>query len=218
MELIRKLPAEKNKKGHFKKYGEFLCTFCLTKAKRRLENGLRQQSCGCQHYSDEVKDKISNSKKGKKIHTEESIDKIRNKSLGRKHTEETRQKIREKRKLQEPPTLGTKLTEEHKQKISVANKGENNGNWNKGSSFELYPQEFYSIRHQILERDNYTCQCPTCEHKSDFLHIHHIDYDKKNNNFENLVTLCLYCHNKTSNNSNRQYWVNYYKNIMENNL
>ena len=42
--------------------------------------------------------------------------------------------------------------------------------------------------------------------------IHHIDYDKKNNNPENLITLCNSCHTKT-NIKNRDYWKNYYSEI-----
>ena len=34
--------------------------------------------------------------------------------------------------------------------------------------------------------------------------VHHIDYDKKNNDVDNLVTLCTPCHTKT--NFNRDEW------------
>lgn len=36
----------------------------------------------------------------------------------------------------------------------------------------------------------------------------HIDYNKKNCNPKNLITLCRKCHSKT--NSNRDYWINYF--------
>ena len=37
----------------------------------------------------------------------------------------------------------------------------------------------------------------------------HIDYDKRNNDPKNLITLCHSCHSKT--NYNRNYWINYFK-------
>jgi hypothetical protein len=45
------------------------------------------------------------------------------------------------------------------------------------------------------------------------LPVHHIDYDKKNNDERNLITLCISCHSKT--NANREYWIEYLKPIME---
>lgn len=41
--------------------------------------------------------------------------------------------------------------------------------------------------------------------------VHHIDYDKKNNNHNNLITLCSICHGKT--NGNRKYWIKYFHNL-----
>ena len=38
----------------------------------------------------------------------------------------------------------------------------------------------------------------------------HIDYNKLNCNPNNLISLCRKCHMKT--NSNRDYWINYFKN------
>lgn len=45
----------------------------------------------------------------------------------------------------------------------------------------------------ILEKDNYTCQ--KCGSKKD-IHIHHIDWNENNNDFENLIVLCNSCHRK----------------------
>ena len=41
------------------------------------------------------------------------------------------------------------------------------------------------------------------------LAIHHMDYDKKNNNEYNLIPLCNKCHSQT--NFNRGYWIQYFK-------
>jgi len=82
-------------------------------------------------------------------------------------------------------------------------------------SFEIYPPEFNKgFKQQILERDNYTCQDPNCEHKSNTLDAHHIDYDKKNNIPENVITLCRSCHMKTNGKNKRQYFTEFYQNIM----
>ncbi len=45
------------------------------------------------------------------------------------------------------------------------------------------------------------------------LDVHHIDYDKTNNNIENLIILCGSCHTKTNGKNNREYWTNYYKKL-----
>ena len=56
-----------------------------------------------------------------------------------------------------------------------------------------------SIYHKyikILKRDNYTCQWKNiCDDKLlKNLNIHHIDLDPGNNDENNLITICKYCH------------------------
>ncbi|MEK6936258.1 MAG: HNH endonuclease signature motif containing protein [Nanoarchaeota archaeon] len=118
---------------------------------------------------------------------------------------------------------GKKVSEETRAKQSESHKdlliGENNPNWNNGSSFEPYAPEFNKdLKQQILERDNYICQNPNCAHLSKKLHIHHIDYDKKNNKLKNLIVLCINCHMKTNSKKSRKYYVEFYQNIITNNL
>jgi len=87
--------------------------------------------------------------------------------------------------------------------------GKENPNWRGGISFIGYPSVWTSkLRILIRERDNYNCQI--CgEKQGDVVHhIHHIDYDKKNCNPKNLITLCRDCHLRT--NGNRDYWINYF--------
>jgi len=144
-----------------------------------------------------------------KHQTEETRQKQSNSMKGRIVTEETRQKLSKVRK-------GITVSEETRKKQSEAHRGELAYNWQGGKSFEEYPIEFKQIKKSILKRDNYTCQCPDCEHKSNLLDAHHIDYNKKNNNPENLITLCRSCHAKTNGKNNRQYWAEYYQNIMRN--
>ena len=89
-------------------------------------------------------------------------------------------------------------------------------NWQGGKSFEVYPIEFSKkLKHCIRKRDGFTCQI--CKrHQSLFktkLSIHHIDYNKKNCNESNLISLCIDCHTKT--NFNRDYWYKICINLME---
>lgn len=89
---------------------------------------------------------------------------------------------------------------------------EKNISWNGGTSFEPYGLEFNTeLKLLIRKRDNFTCQeCnQTEEQLGHKLSVHHIDYDKKNNNPENLITLCKSCHSQT--NFDRNDWVNYFQ-------
>jgi len=92
--------------------------------------------------------------------------------------------------------------------------GEDNHLWRGGISFEPYSQDWTNdLRDVIRKRDSFICQeCGI--HQEELcgmfkkLDVHHIDYDKKNCNPDNLITLCRSCHAKT--NVNRDYWLNYF--------
>jgi hypothetical protein len=94
--------------------------------------------------------------------------------------------------------------------------GKNNPNYIHGQSYTPYTSDFKQIRKDIRNRDNYTCQI--CEVKESTLKrnlsIHHINYNKQNNENNNLIALCIPCHLKT--NGNRDYWFAYCTYIMEN--
>ena len=194
MELIRKIESRKDKDGKLRKWAVFLCNFCLEEVERRLSYGLKAKSCGCVQYI-----LMANTNKGSK------------------RTEQTKNILREK-KSKNLTFLGKKHTKEHKEYMSNLMKEKfsdprNHPNWQDGISFEEYPQEFNKeLKQIILERDNYTCQDIYCKHLSKRLHVHHIDYDKKNNNVENLITLCASCHCKT--NYNRTFWKQYYRDFL----
>jgi len=73
-----------------------------------------------------------------------------------------------------------------------------------------YPQKFNNkLKESIRKRDNYTCQ--KCHKKG--IHVHHIDYNRKNCQDYNLITLCLKCNIKV--NANRDYWYAYFTYLME---
>lgn len=89
---------------------------------------------------------------------------------------------------------------------------ENHGRWQGGKSFEPYPIEFDSrLKREIKTRDNYTCMKCGEKKGNKKLHVHHIDYDKENNTYVNLITLCNSCH--SASNSNRDYWKDFFQNM-----
>ena len=89
-----------------------------------------------------------------------------------------------------------------------------NPNWRGGISFEPYGLDFNkSLKNRIRQRDNYQCQiCGLKENGKNHI-AHHIDYNKNNNDENNLILLCNSCHSKT--NFNRIYWVQFFKGYYE---
>ncbi|MFH1052746.1 MAG: NUMOD3 domain-containing DNA-binding protein [bacterium] len=183
-------------------------------------------------FSDQHKKLISLRQIGRKL-SEETKRKIGEKSKGRFCSEETRRKMSKSR-------LGKKLppfTDEHRRKLSLARKGkpnlklrgvkrpylsifnktksitqcgENHPNWRGGKSFEPYSIDWTeTLKRSIRERDKYICH--VCG-KEPATHCHHIDYNKKNCNPDNLITLCIGCHTKT--NYNRKIWIKYFYNYL----
>jgi len=75
-----------------------------------------------------------------------------------------------------------------------------------------YGAEFdNALKEQVRFRDKYKCQvcgCPQIENGRQ-LDVHHIDYNKRNNILNNLVSLCRKCHMKT--NYNREEWEEYFQ-------
>ena len=84
-------------------------------------------------------------------------------------------------------------------------RGENSPTWRGGISFGSYGPEFNGdLKQLVRERDNYTCQICGDQEDGRALDVHHIDYDKKNNQIGNLIALCQVCHRRT--NHNRKRW------------
>jgi hypoxanthine phosphoribosyltransferase len=96
-------------------------------------------------------------------------------------------------------------------KGKIGSRGEHNGRWMGGISKGKYGWEFNKeLKLAVLIRDKHICQiCKTS--LADKYMIHHIDYDKKNNKLENLVSLCNSCHSKT--NKDRHTWIRYFERI-----
>lgn len=90
--------------------------------------------------------------------------------------------------------------------------GENNGRWAGGGSFEPYPPEFNErLKEAIRDRDKRKCQiCGKHERDNGAkLAVHHIDFDKKNCEPDNLISLCHSCHVKTI--VDPDYWKVYFQ-------
>jgi hypothetical protein len=107
---------------------------------------------------------------------------------------------------------GKHHSEETKLKDAITHLGDKSSLWQGGISYEPYTEDFNHIKKkEIRKRDNNTCQICLKFGKD----VHHIDYNKKNCNSNNLITLCRKCHIKT--NLNREYWQKLLKeNLLKN--
>ncbi len=144
--------------------------------------------------TEEHKRKIGKANKGKP-----------NKFKGIPRSEETKRKISLHRK-------GFKFSLKAREKMSKSHIGiqanEKHPMWKGGISREPYGQEWTkTLKEAIRQRDQYKCRLCECPQEEciEKLNIHHIDYDKKNLNPTNLISLCRKCHSKTV--SNREKWI-----------
>ena len=149
--------------------------------------------------TEEQKKKMSDAHKGmdvSQLHTSEAAEKRKQKLVGKTQSLESNKKRSESLK-------GREFTEEHRQKLSESGKkrkdlkGENNRFWRGGVNDNPYPEEFTrNLKRRIRKRDNHECQCCWLDvYRSRFGHVHHIDGDKQNCDVENLVLICITCHN-----------------------
>jgi len=128
---------------------------------------------------------------------------------GLKRTEEFKKKM-------SIVSMGRKFSQETRIKMSNAQRGEKGSNWKGGITFIEYPPTFnQQLKDKMRVRDNFKCRvCGIPELEcGKRLNIHHIDYDKKNNSEDNLISLCNKCHGKTI--IDREYWKNKLKNTAE---
>ena len=159
-------------------------------------------SSGVYPRTEKPRQKIS---KGKKKKIPKNIKILKNCNKGKKHTKEHNKRISENKKGHKTGMTGKNHAEKTKKKISEKMKGKYEGNknpnWQGGISFEPYTIDWTeTLKRSIRERDHYTCQL--CNQYGNA--VHHIDYNKKNCNLNNLITLCRSCNSKV--NFNRKYW------------
>lgn len=100
-------------------------------------------------------------------------------------------------------------TDEWRQKISRALVGKYSGtkspSWRGGTS--PYDSSWtIELKKKVRERDGYKCAICGINAKC----VHHIDYDKKNHDLNNLITLCRSCHART-NIKGRDFWQSYFE-------
>ena len=131
--------------------------------------------------------------------------------LGRKRSDETREKMRKPKTIEHAQNISKGLTglhpsEDSRRKMSLSHIGVNAGkdhyNW-KGGLTPIMTRlrnsaAYYNWRVAVFKRDNYTCQM--CTERGGKLEAHHIHpvRDHKNDlnilDVNNGVTLCEKCH------------------------
>ena len=211
-----------------KKQKNFCSNFCAYEDKKGKaswnkgltkydDNRIKTNRLG-QHHSEGTKQKIREANIGKTawnkgktdIYSEETLNKIREARAKQTFSEESINKKSETMKKQ----WADPIIKEKRIKNAYFKKGKEHPDWIDGSSFEPYGIEFNKkFKKLIKDRDFNVCQTPGCIN-TEGLCVHHIDYDKKNNNPENLITLCRSCHSKTNDRNKRQYFTEYYNNIL----
>ena len=99
--------------------------------------------------------------------------------------------------------------------IGDSHRGAKSVQWLGGKSDETSGERYdygftEQLRIAIRKRDNNICQIcgRTVEQEGKELSCHHIDYNKKNNNPSNLISVCCKCHAKTTY-GKRTYWTQY---------
>ena len=103
----------------------------------------------------------------------------------------------------------------HYEKLSTLFSGKNHPSWKGGISCEPYCQDWTKeFKDYIKERDGYKCLNPGCWGNCNHLPltIHHIDYNKKNCEPQNLITLCRSCNSRA--NKDRKWHTVWYQAIM----
>jgi 5-methylcytosine-specific restriction endonuclease McrA len=161
--------------------------------------------------------KFSLAMKGHKV-SEETRRKISLAQKGRTVSKEMKRRISETlKKYMSNPKMRKKMSgvfkknwanPELRKKMTEANMGEKSHAWKGGISFEPYSADWTkALKKLIKARDDYTCQL--CHKKGTI--VHHIDYNKKNCNPKNLITLCESCHSKT--NYYREKWKNLFQKL-----
>ena len=149
-------------------------------------------------------------------------------------SEEHKRKLSETKKGEKHPFFGKKrpLHSDFMKRNNPAKtldvrkklKGENNPNWKGGISFDPYCRIFSDkdFRYVIFKRDKYSCQnCGITRMLSLKVYgreliVHHINYNKKDCETNNVISVCNSCNAKS--NFNRSEWQKYYSRILENRI
>lgn len=166
------------------------------------------------HADSEAQRRASESRRG-----------ARNPMWGKLVSAETRRKISVGVR-EHSPNKGKHLLPETRAKIAAslrgrkmpdamreARSGEKSWLWRGGTSRLPYsPDWTKALCLSIRERDRYTCRLCGKRQGDHTFPVHHIDYDKKNCDSMNLVTLCRGCHSRT--NVHREAWLAFFRVLM----
>jgi len=166
---------------------------------------------GFQKGHGRFRDKESYEKAGKKL----SISNLGRKPtmLGKKHSEATKEKMRLSKLGDRNPAKRPEVREKIRKTLLGTRTGKDNHMWKGGYSIKAYSIDWTAtLRMSIRERDKYVCKICGDKQGDYTFDVHHIDYDKKNCNPINLITLCKSCHSKT--NARRKYWKQYFQNLI----
>jgi hypothetical protein len=181
--------------------------------------------------SAEQKEKIGRANRGRKC-SPETIEKLKKAGIGRTPSPQNRLAV-SKAMMGNKFALGNKLSSETRAKMSrsalgkkkspesirksvLARSGDKNYNWRGGKSREPYQHGWTRLAKDIRRRDEGMCQHPCCYkiEMGDAHHVHHIDFNKGNNDPGNLITLCR-GHHVSTYFGEIDYWVGFYQSIQE---
>jgi len=158
-------------------------------------------------------------------HTKETKEKLRKSNTGKRHTDEVKERMSQE-KFKNPPNywLNKKRTEEVKDKISHTKKkngdsvGEKNPAWKGGLAKLKYPRIFNkTLKLKIRTRDNFICiLCGKTEEEElvEFGRVLCVNHiDFNKNNCDEQNLNTLCLSCNTKINSDREKWTLYFKNI-----
>jgi hypothetical protein len=147
-----------------------------------------------------------------------AVEKIRQSNTGKKQSPEwIANRVAGRKGYRHPETFRQQMSDMMKKQYAEGKRkrlsGENSPSWKGGISFEPYPITWsFALREAIRDRDGRKCCICGIGENGKRHDVHHIDYDKKNINPLNLLTLCHSCHMKTG--YRREYWIAVLRNIV----
>jgi len=149
----------------------------------------------------------------KVCHNPECLAKIRSLNLSGK------QKTQEHNYKNKISHLGKVLSKEWREHISESKKGDKSPQWQGGISFYPYCEKFNNeFKRRVRARFDYTCVLCGIKENGKGHSVHHVHYDKKSccapTSERKFVLLCPSCHAKTNYPNIRDYWVQYFEELL----